>query len=356
MKIRRDNEFLLENFEDIRGTKVLIDNREDLKKMVDFLNKNEFYLHTQKHSCDQLLDLEWGKNIIIYVDQTRNFIGFRIDHEIDDFSGYREVDIESFPLEEDPEIILEKAENKYKKGDVLMCIMSIEPSFTIGKTYRISKIESSTTHLYVMIDNRGTNFYIYEDNIDKYFSSDWEEEPEIILESKIEDEDYDIIYRDKNLTILVPLTFNASDRTCKKTIWCTNDKNIFNRHIKQGDILFRFLYTDGYKLRLTWNYDDFGDSGFGNFHWGGAGHKDEYPVIYPRDISPTPFDVEKAEENYINNHQERTVKWTSKGYVVKSDNRDFIIHYKMFEMIKKIPQEARKKVIEYREKYEPNKK
>jgi len=61
----------------------------------------------------------------------------------------------------------------------------------------------------------------------------------------------DIIYRDENLVCLVPKTQRASCVYGQGTRWCTKSKSGFEAH--KDVIMFRFIFKNKYKLRLTYD-------------------------------------------------------------------------------------------------------
>lgn len=106
-------------------------------------------------------------------------------------------------------------------------------------------------------------------------------------------EQTDIIYRDKNLVVLVVKTPTSSDIYGKNTRWCSvGDIRMFHEHNVAGN-MFRILFKDGYKLRLTWDYkDDY------NTHWGQGGKVDgkilNYTNLRCRDVkNPFYMDYDK---------------------------------------------------------------
>jgi len=112
-----------------------------------------------------------------------------------------------------------------------------------------------------------------------------------------------IIYRDDKLTIVVPSSFNASRITCRGTRWCTQSKfgyESFSRNF----VLFRILFKDGYKLRLSWKKDG------SEFTWGSGG--DKYTEVggykNPFNLSKIIDEIEgdyemiKNSERYKNKH------------------------------------------------------
>ena len=67
-------------------------------------------------------------------------------------------------------------------------------------------------------------------------------------------QEVDIIYKDSNLICLIPKTQRASYIYGHKTYWCSKEKGTFDDIIEDGDkVLFRFLFKDGYKMRLTYD-------------------------------------------------------------------------------------------------------
>ncbi len=112
--------------------------------------------------------------------------------------------------------------------------------------------------------------------------------------------DTHVIYRDNNMVILVPLSFDSAKSFSRNTQYCTGgncsrgseqtSKGMFKQHTSKGDILYRIFFKDGTKVRLTWN----GDINDKNFHWG-LGKKDSYPTFSNRNMS-NPFDLEQIKE------------------------------------------------------------
>lgn len=88
-------------------------------------------------------------------------------------------------------------------------------------------------------------------------------------------EQTDILYKDKNLIVLVVKTPVSSDIYGKNTNWCSvNDPGMFHEHNVCGN-LFRILFKDGYKLRLTWDYMDEHHT-----HWGQGGKVNGVKLSY----------------------------------------------------------------------------
>jgi len=59
-----------------------------------------------------------------------------------------------------------------------------------------------------------------------------------------------VLYKDNNLTVVVPLTSEASAISSRGTEWCSKTKHGYDM-CASTNILFRFLFRNGYKLRLT---------------------------------------------------------------------------------------------------------
>jgi hypothetical protein len=74
------------------------------------------------------------------------------------------------------------------------------------------------------------------------------------LEKECIKQEVDLIYRDKDLVCLIPKTQRASYIYGKKTFWCSTRIDTFEEIAEGGDIiLFRFIFKDGYKIRLTYD-------------------------------------------------------------------------------------------------------
>jgi hypothetical protein len=137
-----------------------------------------------------------------------------------------------------------------------------------------------------------------------------------------------LIYKDDNLEVKVATTFDSSKEQGKSTNWCSNNKGGFYSHNKTAN-MFRFNFSDGYKLRLTWDYITQRASHLGSYsggtHWGQGGivdgEKQYYDVFRPEDDSE-PF----------------LIDW-------KSDEKREIV-----DRIQSIPQEAIDKVHQYQDK------
>ena len=140
-----------------------------------------------------------------------------------------------------------------------------------------------------------------------------------------------IIYRDNNLTVVVPLTSKSSDITCRGTGWCSRGNNYKNW--AKDNILFRFLFKDGYKMRLTWKivgkeYE---------FSWGSGGEK--YFEIY----GPHPFsNIEIMKKNTEYDHNQN----------IGDDYGEYKTKINLIKKIEMVPEEAKQKIIEYKKNYE----
>lgn len=96
--------------------------------------------------------------------------------------------------------------------------------------------------------------------------------------------DTDVIFRNNDIVILVPKSFESSKSFSRGTQYCTGgdcgnsdarnsdarNRHQFNYHSDKGDILFRIFFKDKTKIRLTWGSDE--------FHWG-LGRKEDYHVF-----------------------------------------------------------------------------
>jgi hypothetical protein len=137
-----------------------------------------------------------------------------------------------------------------------------------------------------------------------------------------------LLYKDDNLEVKVAATFDSSKQQNKNTSWCSTSPGGFYSHNKTAN-MFRFNFSDGYKLRLTWDYITQRASHLGSYsggtHWGQGGivdgEKQYYDVFRPEDDSE-PF----------------LIDW-------KSDRKREIV-----DRIQSIPQEAIDKVHQYQDK------
>lgn len=137
-----------------------------------------------------------------------------------------------------------------------------------------------------------------------------------------------ILYKNKDLEVKVVTNLPSSINLGKNTNWCSNSPSGFYSHSRTSN-MYRFIFSDGYKLRLTWDYITQKASSLGSFaggtHWGQGGFVNGrskfYDVLRPEDDSE-PF--------YID--------W-------KSDKKREIV-----DRIQSIPQKAIDAVTEYQNK------
>jgi len=149
------------------------------------------------------------------------------------------------------------------------------------------------------------------------------------FKGKITDE-ADIVYKDNRILVIVPKTPEATKKYSRNTMWCSNSKSGFYGHIVTAN-LFRIHFKDGYKLRLTWDYLPWDGGYSGGTHWGQGGklngEKLSYQYIRPKDEN-NPFDFDYNKE----------------------DDRQ-----EMVNRIKSLPEEAKRKIIEYQESHSKDK-
>lgn len=143
-----------------------------------------------------------------------------------------------------------------------------------------------------------------------------------------------VLYKDDNLEVKVVRTFTSSKEQGKDTSWCSNQPDGFYSHDLTAN-MYRFIFKDGYKLRLTWDYISWDASALGKFsggtHWGQGGEVDgkrkQYLVLRPRDEDkPFDFDYHKNDEKQ-----------------------------EMVDRIESIPDDAEFAVYEYQEKHSKDK-
>ena len=120
-------------------------------------------------------------------------------------------------------------------------------------------------------------------------------------------ERFETLFDDGELKVVVVKSYDTCKEYGEDTGWCSNDKPSFYRHNLSAN-MYRFVWKDGYKLRLTWDYihrlasnDKFG----GGTHWGSGGKmnigvEEEYiPYNYIRpddNDEPFLFDYEKGDD------------------------------------------------------------
>lgn len=191
--------------------------------------------------------------------------------------------------------------------------------------------------------------------------------------------DTDIVYRDNNILIVVPKSFESCQSYSQKTKYCTRDKVMYMGHSSRGDDLFRIFFKNGTKVRLTWTPD-------GDFHWG-LGEKTSYAVFTKRNNfkSNNPFsfkELENIRQEQINikPKDELFKKWLN-GFLDKLgleytweldlNSKEYELYYKkakqilgdkvywwsenyekLFQYLKKLPKDALEAMYEYHYKKE----
>jgi len=116
---------------------------------------------------------------------------------------------------------------------------------------------------------------------------------------------FDYLYNDEDMVIVAIKNFNACKEYGKDTNWCSNYEVAFRFHSQTAN-MYRVIFKDGYKLRLTWDYIErsaaLSKNNFvGGSHWGSGGIVSntaiEYTFIRPRNNNePFLFDF-NSEEN-----------------------------------------------------------
>ena len=61
-----------------------------------------------------------------------------------------------------------------------------------------------------------------------------------------------ILFKNKDLEVKVVTNLPASINLGKDTNWCSNSPSGFYSHSRTSN-MYRFIFSDGYKLRLTWD-------------------------------------------------------------------------------------------------------
>ncbi len=129
---------------------------------------------------------------------------------------------------------------------------------------------------------------------------------QFILEFKETERNTPTLYKDDNVEIKVVKTLDSARQQNINTNWCSSSKIGFGSHDKTAN-MYRFNFSDGYKLRLTWDYitSDASELGYsGGTHWGQGGIVDgeelSYSVLRPEDESePFLFDYKKDDYRKI---------------------------------------------------------
>jgi hypothetical protein len=101
-----------------------------------------------------------------------------------------------------------------------------------------------------------------------------------------------LLYKDEFLEVKVAANFSSSKNQGIGTDWCSNSQTGFYTHSKTSN-MYRFHFSDGYKLRLTWDYISQKASSLGEYaggtHWGQGGivdgQKQFYDILRPEDDS-----------------------------------------------------------------------
>jgi len=116
-------------------------------------------------------------------------------------------------------------------------------------------------------------------------------------------ERFDVLFKSDDIEVVVVKSFDSCKEFGKNTGWCSNEKDGFYKHNMTAN-MYRFIWKDGYKLRLTWDYIQRSaseDQFAGGTHWGSGGLVgDEYiPYKYIRpddNDEPFYFDYHKGDE------------------------------------------------------------
>lgn len=101
------------------------------------------------------------------------------------------------------------------------------------------------------------------------------------------------LYKDDNLTVKVVKTFDSCLELGKDTNWCSNQKSSFYSHNLTAN-MYRFIFKDGSKLRLTWDYIE------GKTHWGLGGivNGENLPYFWIRPIdNDEPFYIDYTKDD-----------------------------------------------------------
>lgn len=163
------------------------------------------------------------------------------------------------------------------------------------------------------------------------------------------------LYKDDFLEVKVVKTFDSCKEQGKDTYWCSNKESGFYSHNISAN-MYRFNFSDGYKLRLTWDYitrsaavDDYS----GGTHWGSGGILNElflglrdkkridYVNIRPEDDSkPFEFNYNKGGAkqqmvDYINKIPSNVIKLVHE-YQSKSSKEKDALFISLYKEINKI--------------------
>lgn len=109
-----------------------------------------------------------------------------------------------------------------------------------------------------------------------------------------------IIYEDDDLVVKLVRTLDSSKKISDPQ-WCSTSPHGFYYHNLTAN-MFRFIFSDGYKLRLTWDYLPWdGNSYSGGTHWGQGGTINGEPAFY-HNIRPKnedkPFEFDYHKDDY----------------------------------------------------------
>jgi hypothetical protein len=142
-------------------------------------------------------------------------------------------------------------------------------------------------------------------------------------------EKYKILYKDDNLTVVVVKSFDSCKIYGADTEWCSNYIESYYKHNETAN-MYRFIFSDGYKLRLTWDYIERKaaiNSFSGGSHWGSGG------IVNGREIPYYYIRPEDNNEPFL-------------FYYNKNDERQELV-----DRIETIPQEVINIVTEYQNKH-----
>lgn len=237
----------------------------------------------------------------------QRFNKFHIEFGVQLNANFDESKIEEFEKD------LENNINKLRKFefDVLSIIWRSKYSSYITYSFQLSREKEFESRI-----------YLYE----TFIELEKEKESKVL---KTEHKKAELIYKDDNLKIYVPKNLDATKKVSDPQ-WCTNSKSGFYKHNLTSN-LYRFHFSDGYMLRLTWDYFDHMGDYSGGTHWGQGGKQNGeralYHYIRPHDEShPFEFDYNKG------------------------DHRQYMV-----DRIKSIPQKAKDSVYQYQKNHQKEK-
>lgn len=168
-----------------------------------------------------------------------------------------------------------------------------------------------------------------------------------LLEFKETSKNTPVIFSNNDLTIKVVKTFDSCKELGKDTSWCSNNKNGFYYH-NSSAVMYRFIFSDGFKLRLTWDYISHSAYNFnysGGTHWGSGGNVDgeqvPYYYIRPRnEEDPFILDYDKGDNRQDMVDRIRSIPKDAvdavKSYQNKHSNEKSDIQNKVYKEIEKI--------------------